>query len=58
MCVSVCRLAYGNSVCVFKTQELPPVLWVPLGPSGPLSPLKPASPLLPSATSTATGLSP
>ncbi|AZM32660.1 hypothetical protein [Zoo ranavirus] len=45
-------------LCVFfKTQELPPVLWVPLGPSGPLSPLKPASPLLPSATSTATGLS-
>ncbi|AHA80857.1 hypothetical protein RCV-Z_ORF12 [Rana catesbeiana virus] len=44
MCVSVCRLADGNSVCVFRIQELPPVLWVPLDPCLPLRPWDPLDP--------------
>ncbi|ASH98938.1 hypothetical protein [Common midwife toad virus] len=47
MCVSVCRLADGNSVCVFRIQELPPVLWVPLDPCLPLRPWDPLDPSLP-----------
>ncbi|ASQ42773.1 hypothetical protein [Pelophylax esculentus virus] len=44
MCVSVCRLADGNSVCVFRIQELPPVLWVPLDPCLPLRHWDPLDP--------------